>query len=175
MGSRSCDNSTNYGLYCVRQFGPDGKASDIDRSNVTVCVDPALVPRIEAQSRTNEPRSGPSHSLVADLPIWATGQIVCFVLECKGAGKTTKTHGMLATDVRKDSKFGTCLMTNNNYETFSSQDISDAAERGAMPVYAHGCLTSTLQLLLKVSNNDIKLRDIAIKNSEEKWFETERD
>jgi hypothetical protein len=65
---------------------------------------------------------------------------------------------------------GTCLMANNKYETFSSRDTSDAAERGAMPVYAYGCPTSTLQLLLKVSNNDINLRDIAIKKSEEKWF-----
>ncbi len=67
---------------------------------------------------------------------------------------------------------GTCLMVNNKYETFSSKDIADAAERSAKPVYANGCPTSALQLLLKVSNNDINLRDIAKKKSEEKWSES---
>ncbi len=41
----------NYGLYCVRQFGPDGKACDMGKGDEAVCVDPPLLPREESQPR----------------------------------------------------------------------------------------------------------------------------
>ncbi len=91
-----------------------------------MCVAPPLVPHTEAQARSNEPGSGQRDKLC--VPIWATGQIVCFNREGQGASKTTKIHAILATDVRNDSMFGTCLMVNNKYETFSSKDIADAAD-----------------------------------------------
>jgi hypothetical protein len=81
-----------YGLYCVRQFGPDGKASDVDRENDPLCIAPPLVPHTEAQGRTNEPGTDRTHSLVADVPIWSTGQIVCFVREGQGASKKNKKN-----------------------------------------------------------------------------------
>jgi hypothetical protein len=139
-----------YGPYCVRQFGPDGNACvTIHKGDVTECVDPPFSARKEAQCTTKVPGKEQNLYSEEELPIWATGQIVCFLLGGPETSKQKTTHGILATDVQKDSKFGTCLMANNTYNTFSSKDIWDAAKREEDPIFARGCPTSTLAAVAK--------------------------
>ena len=100
----------------------------------------------------------------------ATGQLVCFLLESEETSKPKKTYGILATNVRLESKFGTCLMATNKYQTFAAQDIGDAAKRWEIPFFGDGSPKSTLELLHKVSYNDTDVRNKAIKESEELYL-----
>ena len=160
-----------YGRYCVRQVGPDGSASVVENVHEPLCVDPALLPREASDSPTIVPAKENEPSGVNDeLALWRKGQMLCFLLASEDASKPKKTHGILALNVSNESKCGPCLMANNKFNTFSLQEIEDAAVRMDIPSFAHGCPTTTLQLLLKVSDNDISARDMAIRESEGAWL-----
>jgi hypothetical protein len=160
-----------YGRYCVRQFGPDGNACVSDNVAEKNCGDEGLLPRQESQYPANAPGKEHKPSAVDEnVPLWVTGQMLCFLRVNEETTKPKKTHGILALDVRNDSEFGTCLMATNKYNTFSSQEIGDAAKRMELPSFAHGCPTSTLKLLLTKSYNDITARDMAITESEGAWL-----
>ena len=168
-----------YGRYCVREFGADVNAyveddvDDTDEDDVddTELPDPALLPRKKSQESTTLPGNANNLSSVDEgLPLLATGQLVCFLLESEETSKPKKTYGILATNVRLESKFGTCLMATNKYQTFAAQDIGDAAKRWEIPFFGDGSPKSTLELLHKVSYNDTDVRNKAIKESEELYL-----
>jgi hypothetical protein len=126
-------------------------------------LDPNLKSRL-AKLRTTltEARHTQSGALV-----WALGQVMCFMLpkQTLMPSKLVNVYGILAHDVREGAAYGTCIMQDGSFNTFSFPVMLVAVERMHDDIYSTRCPQVRLAQWLEVKclptsnlDGEIKLR-----------------
>jgi hypothetical protein len=82
--------------------------------------------------------------------VGSPGQLLCFLW----ADNAEPVFGILAYDVSEARTYGTCLMLNGKYRTFSCHVLGEAVERCKQKEYAASCPRLELMRFLLQRNKD---------------------
>ena len=88
--------------------------------------------------------------------VWEEGKLMCFISAKRGyKQKASKpVYGILAVDVNEESLFGTCIMGDGNFVSYSFDMLYASIERYKDPDIRMDCPTSHLQRLLMICQAD---------------------
>jgi hypothetical protein len=108
--------------------------------------------------------------------VWKEGKLMCFVSGKKGYQKkpSKPQYGILAVDVNEESLFGTCIMGNGNFVSYSFDMLWAAVERYNDPSVRMACPTSQLKRLLMICKADQKAFKLQIREAVAEYKKSNR-
>ncbi len=108
--------------------------------------------------------------------VWKEGKLMCFVSAKKGYKKNPSKpqYGILAVDVNEESLFGTCIMGNGNFVSYSFDILWASVERYNDPSVRLDCPTSHLKRLLMICKANQKAFKLQIREAVAEYKKSNR-
>jgi hypothetical protein len=108
--------------------------------------------------------------------VWKEGKLMCFVSAKKGYQKkpSKPQYGILAVDVNEESLFGTCIMGNGDFVSYSFAMLYASVERYKDESVRLACPTSQLKGHLMICKADQKAFKIKIREAVAEYKKSNR-